>query len=180
MKQFNINPSNSSPIDYKLFDKLIKEKLSIPGSRVSISGPGGSGKSQLAFKSIREYINKGIFDFVIPIYFDEGLIQFDKFLLQLVEPFAIKPESFENNTVDEKKGIIRDLLVTKKHPLVYLDNFETVSLILNTHTGTEESKETASQIRDFLDNIIPTDNTSILLCRKNMGLHVYLHLCLIF
>jgi hypothetical protein len=39
-------------------------------------------------------------------------------------------------------------------------------LILNTHTGTEESEQTANLIRDFLDNIIPTDNTSILITSR--------------
>jgi len=49
----------------------IKENLK-PGSRVSIIGPGGSGKSQLAFKAIHQYEKEGIFDVVIPIYLRLG------------------------------------------------------------------------------------------------------------
>ena len=51
----------------------IKESLK-PPSRVSIIGPGGSGKSQLAFKATHEYEKEGIFDLVIPVYLDAGMI----------------------------------------------------------------------------------------------------------
>ena len=54
-------------------DKNIKNAIKSPRSRVSIVGPGGSGKSQLAFKAIHQYQKEGIFDAVIPIYFDSGL-----------------------------------------------------------------------------------------------------------
>src|SRR5215467_1913884 len=62
----------------------IKEHLK-PSFRVSIIGPGGSGKSQLAFKAIHEYEKEGLFDLVIPIYLDTGLITFDQFLLKMAE-----------------------------------------------------------------------------------------------
>ena len=55
---------------HEYIDKLIKSRLIKPGSRVSIVGPGGLGKSQLAFKALHRYKQEGIFDAVIPIYFD--------------------------------------------------------------------------------------------------------------
>ncbi|MFZ0513448.1 MAG: NB-ARC domain-containing protein, partial [Candidatus Nitrosopolaris sp.] len=150
---------------------IIKDKLVIPGSKVSIIGPGGSGKSQLAFKAIHEYIKEGLFDFVIPIYFDEGLIPFDKFLLQIAETLGLKANTFETNTnIEQRKNIVRDLLSKRKHSLIYLDNFETVSLILNMEASNRELKQNAKHIIDFLDNIIPANNTSVLVTsreRKN-------------
>jgi len=51
-------------------DKKIKNAIKAPGFSLSIVGPGGSGKSQLAFKAIHQFEKEGIFDVVIPIYFD--------------------------------------------------------------------------------------------------------------
>jgi hypothetical protein len=66
-------------------DKKIKKGIKPPGSRVSIVGPGGSGKRQLAFKAIHQYEKEGIFDAVIPIYFDSGLIPLSQFLSNMAE-----------------------------------------------------------------------------------------------
>ena len=47
----------------------IKNEIKEPGSRVSIVGPGGSGKSQLAFKALHQYYEKDkIIDLVITVY----------------------------------------------------------------------------------------------------------------
>jgi tetratricopeptide (TPR) repeat protein len=161
-KQFFIGRQN-------YISQILKDKLISPNSKVSIVGPGGSGKSQLAFKAIREYVKEGIFDLVIPIYFDEGLLPFDKFLLQMAEIFGLRANEFEsNNTIQERKDIIRGLLGKRKYPLIYLDNFETVSLILNdkTSSDTQESIQNANQITDFLNNIVPLENTSILVTSR--------------
>ena len=97
-------------------NKNIRDKLLVSGSKVSIVGPGGSGKSQLAFKSIHEYVKEGIFDLMIPIYFDEGLISFDKLLVQMAEILGLKADEFESGTtIEQRKGIIRDLLKSKTH-----------------------------------------------------------------
>ena len=56
-------------------NKIIKEKLLPLGSIVSLIGPGGSGKTQLAFKAMRKYVEEEkLFDIVIPIYFSRGSI----------------------------------------------------------------------------------------------------------
>ena len=66
-----------------------------PSSRVCIIGPGGSGKSQLAFKAIHEYEKEGIFDLVIPIYLDSGVIAFDQFLLKIADKIGMPQSQFE-------------------------------------------------------------------------------------
>jgi hypothetical protein len=165
-KQFFVGRQN-------YIDQIIKDKLIVPGSKVSIVGPGGAGKSQLAFKAIHEYIKEDLFDLVIPIYFGERLTQFDEFLLQQAEILGLKPDSFERNNMEERKNILRDLLNKRKHSLIYLDNFETVSLILNMEIGNNENREikqNSRKIIDFLDNVIPANNTSVLVTsreRKN-------------
>ena len=50
-------------------NEKIKNALKEPGSRVSLVGVGGSGKSQLAFKALHQYYEKDkIIDLVIPVY----------------------------------------------------------------------------------------------------------------
>jgi hypothetical protein len=50
-------------------ESKIKNALKEPCSRVSLVGPGGSGKSQLAFKALHQYYEKDkIIDFVVPVY----------------------------------------------------------------------------------------------------------------
>jgi tetratricopeptide (TPR) repeat protein len=157
-------------------DKEIKEYLKTPGSVISIIGPGGSGKSQLAFKAIRQYYEKeSIFDIVIPIYFDINLMTFDEFLLKIAEkilPVSIELNEFEKATIEVGKNIIRDVLCEKTHPLIYIDNFETVSLVINDVKPKElHQLEDARQIKNFLNNDIP-ENTSIFFTsreRNNLG-----------
>ena len=107
-------------------DRAIKKCLKTPGSIESIVGPGGSGKSQLAFKSMCKYCEKEI----------------------------------------------RNALCEKEHPLIFIDNFETVSLAINHSKPQEVSEiEDARQIKDFLNNSIP-ENTSLFLTsreRNNLG-----------
>jgi hypothetical protein len=62
-------------------NKIIREKIQVPSSRVCIVGPGGSGKSQLAFKAIHRYEEEGLFDLVVPVYFsDVAFMSFSDFL----------------------------------------------------------------------------------------------------
>jgi hypothetical protein len=84
---------------------------------VSIVGPGGSGKSQLAFKAIHRYEQEGIFDVVVPIYFDVGLIAFGEFLSIIAEKL-LNPRisEFEKHDIEERKSILRNVL----GPKVYL------------------------------------------------------------
>jgi len=58
-------------------------------NRVCIVGPGGSGKSQLAFKAIHQYEKEEIFDLVVPVYFsDVSYMSFSDFLSNIC--FSIK------------------------------------------------------------------------------------------
>ena len=160
-------------------DKKIKDYLSTSGSRVSIIGPGGSGKSQLAFKAIRQYYEKeGIFDVVIPIYFDSGIMTFDEFLSEVSRKLFLNRKQkteFQSVGVEERKDIIRNALLGRTHPLIYADNFETLSFVINNAKSAEKEQprqlEAARLIKNFLNNEIP-ENTSVLLTsreRNNLG-----------
>ena len=159
----------------------IRDYLTTPGSRrlVSIIGPGGSGKSQLAFKAIHQYYEKDrIFDVVIPIYFDSGIMMFDEFLIEVSRKLFLNQEQkskLQSVDTEERINIIRNELLQKTRPLVYVDNFETVSYIINNFNSAEKDQprdlETAQQIKNFLKNDL-TENTSVLLTsreRNNLG-----------
>ena len=157
-------------------DREIKEYFTTPGSIISIVGPGGSGKSQLAFKAIRQYYEReGIFDLVIPIYFDIDLITPEEFLSKIAEktiPDSIEINEFGKLGIEERKDVIRSALSEKTHPLIFVDNFETVSYIINDVKPKEQYQlEYARQIKNFLNNDVP-ENTSIFLTsreRNNLG-----------
>jgi tetratricopeptide (TPR) repeat protein len=145
----------------------IKEKIKQPGSRVSIIGPGGSGKTQLAYKAIRQYINENIFDSIVPIYFSRGILSFSSFLSKMAERMKMPIADFEKESdIEKRKQIIKNLLKSKRHPLLYLDNYESVSFELNKHRMDKNHKpsEEALQIEYFLNNI--PANTSILLTSR--------------
>jgi tetratricopeptide (TPR) repeat protein len=155
----------------------IKEHLK-PSSRVSIIGPGGSGKSQLAFKAIHEYEKEGVFDLVIPIYLDR-MITFDQFLLRLAEKLGISQNQFEKYDLDERKNTITNALSDKHNPLILVDNFETILYAIPSsvtdynkeNNGSTDiaslpsSEDNAIQIKDYLNNNI-SDNTSILVTSR--------------
>jgi tetratricopeptide (TPR) repeat protein len=154
----------------------IKQYLK-PSSTVSIIGPGGSGKSQLAFKAIHEYEKEGIFDLVIPIYLDR-MITFDQFLIKMADKLGISQTDFQKYDVDERKGIITNALSDRNKPLILVDNFETILYAIPTsvtdydkeYNGSTDiasfsSEDNAIQIKYYLNNNIP-DNTSILVTSR--------------
>jgi tetratricopeptide (TPR) repeat protein len=133
----------------------------------------GSGKSQLAFKAIHEYEKEGIFDLVIPIYLDTGMITFDQFLLKIADKLGIPQNQFETYDIDERKGAITNALGNKNNPLILVDNFETILYAIPSSgidydkqdNDSSPSAEPAIQIKDYLNNNIP-DNTSILITSR--------------
>lgn len=148
----------------------IKEYFKIKGTHVSIMGPGGSGKSQLAFKAIHQCEEEGIFDLVIPIYYDGGLIPFSDFLSLLAKSTNVPIQDFEKHTVEERNIIILNLLTQKNHPLIFADNYETISSEINDRT--KQPPQSVIDINFFLNNNLPS-NTSILLTsreRNNLDL----------
>jgi tetratricopeptide (TPR) repeat protein len=152
-------------------NKIIKEKITIPSSRVCIVGPGGSGKSQLAFKAIHQYEKEGLFDLVIPIYFsDVAPMSFSDFLLNIAKSlFDVNDiNEFEKLDIEQRKTVIYNFLSQrKKHPLIFLDSYETVSYILNDKKQTTfaEYLDDARNISYFLNNNLPS-NTSVLVTSR--------------
>ena len=154
-------------------NKIIKEKLT-PGSTVSIIGPGGSGKTQLAFKAIKEYVKEKIFDFVCPLYFFGSIPSFSSFLIQIAERLEISITEFEKeNDVEKRKQIIIRSLKNNKNPLIYLDNYETISLDINKQKFDKNHKPSKDslQIECFLKDEIP-ENTTILLTSRETNNHL--------
>jgi tetratricopeptide (TPR) repeat protein len=148
-------------------NKKIKNAIRSPGSRVTIIGPGGSGKSQLAFKALHQYEKERIFDVVIPIYFDLNLMTLSQFLSNMAEGMDIPVNEFDRYDIEDRKKIVRNALSQRHHPLIYLDNYETISYELNDKL--KQPSQSTVDISNFLNNNIP-DNTSILLTsreRKN-------------
>jgi tetratricopeptide (TPR) repeat protein len=172
-------------IDY--LDNKLKNKLKEPGSRVSIVGSGGSGKSQLVFKALHQYYEKDkIIDLVVPVYLapyshfekriDGGThvitnITFRNFLndigFYLIENkiLPLSKQQFEDLDVNDCKSKINNLLSAKKHPILYCDNFETVSSALENEKNYLEIRNIFNFVNDELSR-----NTSVLLTsriRKN-------------
>jgi tetratricopeptide (TPR) repeat protein len=142
----------------------IKNAIKDPGARVSIIGPGGSGKSQLAFKAIHQYEKEGIFDVVIPAYFDITPIPLSEFLSNLAEGLGIPPNELDKyDDIDDRKNIVRNTLSQKHHPLIYLDNYETISYQLNAKS--KQPSQSAIDISNFLNDSAP-GNVSILLTSR--------------
>jgi tetratricopeptide (TPR) repeat protein len=170
-------------------DNKIKNALKEPGSRVSIVGPGGSGKSQLAFKSLHQYYeNDKIIDLIVPIYLyvitsttsdDHSagnrsnndkipVLTFKKFLNEIGSELIkqgflkISKQEFEELSIEDGKSQINEVFDNRVHPLLYCDNFETLSSVLEDYKGEQDIKE----IFNFLNNDF-SQNASILITSRN-------------
>ena len=88
-------------------DNKIKNAIKSPGSRVSIIGQPGSGKSQLAFRAIHQYEKEGVFDLVIASYFYLNLMPLSLFLSNMAQVMGIPVEEFDKNDIEERKKIVR-------------------------------------------------------------------------
>ncbi len=150
-------------------NKIIIEKIQVPSYIVCIIGPGGSGKSQLAFKAIHRYEKAGLFDLVVPIYFsDVSRMTFSAFLLHIAKSlFDVNDiQVFEKMDVEQRKTVIYNFLSQRNCPLLFLDNYETVSYILNDERQvTTEQYDEAVNISNYLNNEIP-DNISVLITSR--------------
>ena len=163
----------------------IKYFLSEPGSRLSIVGPGGSGKTQLAFKSLHQYYeNDKFIDLVIPVYFSATMssamvnvndttisshsISFRKFLndigFYLIRTSHLQrtEQEFNQLFIDACRIQIYEALAKIKHPILYCDNFETLSFYIEENTKDQDAKS----IVNFLNNKLPP-NVSILITSRN-------------
>jgi hypothetical protein len=144
-------------------NEKIKSAINFPGSRVSIIGPGGSGKSQLAFKAIHQYEKERIFDLVIPIYFDLNLMPLSQFLSNMAENMGILANEFDKYDTKKRIAFLRNSLSQKRHPLIFLDNYETISSELNDKS--KRPSQSAIDINNFLNDNIPK-NASVLITSR--------------
>ncbi len=178
--------------EQRYIDDKIKNLLQEPGSRVSIVGIGGSGKSQLAFKALHKYYEKdAITDLVVSVYLSaivsttstddnnkDGrnnnkptVLTFKRFLTEIGSELIkqnilqqISEQDFEQLDINKGKSLIYDALATKNYPILYCDNFETLSNELEEKKG---GNKDIKDIFNFLNGELPS-NTSILVTSRNI------------
>ncbi len=110
---------------------------------------------------------ENIVDLVLSIYFsaDASLMSFDQFLLKVAENMGINLQQFEGMDLRKKKDFVYGFLAKREQPLIYLDNYETVSMSINDES--KEPNQDAVDISDFLNNGLPS-NTSILVTSREL------------
>jgi len=95
-------------------------------------------------------------------------MSFSEFLSNITKSFLDVNQigEFEKLDIEQQKTVIYNTLSQKKHPLLFLDNYETVSYILNDQrqTTTEQYDEDVN-ISNYLNNEIPS-NTSVLVTSR--------------
>ena len=82
----------------------------------------------------------------------------------MAENLGIPVDEFDKYTnIEDRKSIVRNALSGKSHPLIFADNYETVSYELNDKS--KEPSQNAIDISNFLNDNTP-NNTSILLTSR--------------
>jgi tetratricopeptide (TPR) repeat protein len=148
----------------------IKSYLVESNLPVSITGEGGIGKTELAYKAMHN--SEHIFDLIIPVYF-EPLLTFDSFILEMARRLNISLDEFEKKGIEERIDEIINTLGQGefKHPLIYADNYETIAGVLSSRINSSVTpsseggeKDNARKINAFLENL--PSNTAILLTSR--------------
>ena len=183
-------------------DVKIKNLLKEPGSRVSIVGPGGSGKSQLAFKALHQYYEEDkIIDLVIPVYFyaiastisndhsyssnvnssssdDIPVLTFNKFLNEIgselirQDVLQTSERDFEQLSREDSKSLIVEVFNNRQHPILYCDNFETISQLINECMKEKISiSDDINLIIGFINDELPF-TTSVLVTSRERINHI--------
>ena len=144
----------SSFFGRKNYLKDLQNLFTKPNKAITISGMGGIGKSSLAFKTIHEC--EDLFDVIIPVYFTSHFTV-DEFLSDIQESvLQIPKKEFENHSLENRKQIVIKSLEDMNHPLIFVDNFDTLL--------DPSSTQQISEIKDFLNRI--PNNSSILLTSR--------------
>jgi tetratricopeptide (TPR) repeat protein len=141
--------------------EIIKQKLKESNAPISIIGSGGIGKSALAFKAIHQC--EVMFDLIIPIYL-QSVMTITSFLSLIAKSLNLPLDEFNKQDVEERKQILIDTLGTDKlHPLIFLDNYETISGTLSNNPLLLSYND-PQQINSFLKRI--PQNTSVILTSR--------------
>jgi tetratricopeptide (TPR) repeat protein len=141
----------------------IKEYFRTSNDPITIFGMGGMGKSSLAFEAIHQ--SEDVFDLIIPIYFAEQGISLNSFLSSIAKTLNISLVDFDKLELQDRKQFLIDTLGrSRTHPLIFLDNYETISGVLKDNPSHAKYNE-AVQINSFLKRV-PSNNTSTLLTSR--------------
>ena len=136
---------------------------------ISLVGEGGIGKSALAFKLLNYC--QDVFDYEsIPIYIESG-ITFESFISEIAKKIRIFSDEFYKEDVERRGEIVLNALARVKHPLIFADNYETIS----EGSDKDVSADDRRKINSFLESV--PSNTSIILTsryKKNLiGEYIY-------
>jgi hypothetical protein len=72
-----------------------------------------------------------------------------QFLSNVANGMGIPVSEFDKYGIEKHKEIVRNALSQKRHPLIYLDNYETISYELNDKSKQQPS-QSAADINNFL------------------------------
>ncbi len=142
----------------------IKLLLKESNNPISIIGPGGTGKSQLAFKAI--HVSEDMFDIIIPIYFKSNLT-FTEFLSEIAQVLSLSINELQKQGTEMLQTAIIEKIKDKKRPLIFADGYEIISQTLALHK--EDYQEEAARINEFLDTL-PSNVAVILTSRQRRNL----------
>jgi hypothetical protein len=143
---------------------------------VSITGEGGIGKSELAYKAIHKC--EDMFDLIIPVYFVSGsAMTFESFLLEIARSLNLPIEESEKKSIEERRDEIINALGQGefKHSLIYADNYESIAGVLRINdlsisaSSKGEEQNNARKINAFLENL-PANTTVLLTSRERYNL----------
>jgi tetratricopeptide (TPR) repeat protein len=134
--------------------KRIMRKGSGP---ISLVGEGGIGKSSLAFRLINYC--RHLYNYIIPIYLEQGA-SFESFISEISRRLGIYSNEFCKENLEIRRQILLEALARAKHPLIFLDNYETISEVSENDSIPDDTMK----INGFLESI--PSNTQIILTSR--------------
>jgi tetratricopeptide (TPR) repeat protein len=125
---------------------------------ISLVGEGGIGKSSLAFRLINSCGD--LYEPKIQTYLEQG-VTFGSFISDIARQLPIFSSEFYKEGLETRRQLLLEALARAKHPLIFADNYESISKFSDNNTITNDSK----RITSFLESV--PSNTRIILTSRN-------------